>query len=70
MLKKCIIKSPNALFVAITSVFGLLVTVNSYAEDIPVIKTITNHLSASPETSGPAGALAVGSGQCPGGRHR
>ncbi len=42
-------KSLNALSVVLTSVFALLLTVNSFAEDIPVNKTETGPLSASPK---------------------
>jgi hypothetical protein len=49
MMKKNLHKSLNVLLMALTSVFGLLIAVNSYAEDIPVSKTITNHFSASPK---------------------
>ena len=49
MMKKGFGKSPNAVIIPLTVVSGLLVTANSYAEDIPASKTIPNHLSASPE---------------------
>ena len=47
-MKKGFGKSPNAVFIALTVVSALLVTANSYAEDITVSKTIPNHLSTSP----------------------
>ena len=49
IMKKGSGKSPNAVFIALTVVSVLLVTANSYAEDITVSETITNHLSASPK---------------------
>ena len=48
IMKKGFGKSPNAVFIALTVVSALLVTANSYAEDITVSKTIPNHLSTSP----------------------
>ena len=39
IMKKGFGKSPNAVFIALTVVSGLLVTANSYAEDITVSKT-------------------------------
>ena len=49
IMKKGFGKSPNAVFIALTVVSALLVTANSYAEEITVSKTIPNHLSASPK---------------------
>ena len=43
IMKKGFGKSPNAVFIALTVVSGLLVAANSYAEDITVSKTIPNH---------------------------
>ena len=48
-MRKSLAKSLNALFVVLASVFALLFTVNTYAEDIPVNKTETGPLSASPK---------------------
>ena len=48
-MKKGFGKSPKAVFIALTVVLELLVTANSYAEDITVSKTKPNHLSASPK---------------------
>ena len=75
-MKKGFGKSPKAVFIALTVVSGLLVTANSYAEDITVSKTTPNHLSASPKNtffvvedfvrSGNTGQIILKHGQCKG----